>query len=254
MSSPPGRRRRAASAIQSLGSHQMDAPNSERTRSNAASGRLVRSAFSSRSSRPRLNSSFNRRAVSSWAGVMSTPTTRRALRFFNHAPKYAVPQPSSTTSLPSTSGKTPISRSGVLKTPQVISSWAHASRARASVYSAFERVQLSRLTATYSGSAIAEPQPDLPLRGLRRVRAVHEVVRHREREIAADRSGRGVRGIRRAHRRPDDRDRRLALEHEHQRRCRGDELDQLAEERLLLVLGVVLLGEFAIDGQELCRA
>ena len=47
-------------------------------------------------------------------------------------------------------------------------------------------------------------------------------------------------GFGRAHRRPHDRDRRLALEHERERRRRGDELDELAEERLLRVLGVVL--------------
>ena len=40
-----------------------------------------------------------------------------------------------------------------------------------------------------------------------------------------------------------DRDRALALEHERERRRRGDEVDELAEERLLAVLGVVLLGE-----------
>ncbi len=78
-----------------------------------------------------------------------------------------------------------------------------------------------------------EPEPDLALGRLRRVGAVHEVVRHREREVAADRPRRRVDGVRGAHRRPDDRDRRLALEHERERRRRGDELDELAEERLL---------------------
>src|SRR5436309_3041276 len=42
----------------------------------------------------------------------------------------------------------------------------------------------------------------------------------------------------------------FALEHERERRRRGDELDQLAEERLLVVLGVVLLGERAVDRQQ----
>ena len=83
---------------------------------------------------------------------------------------------------------------------------------------------------------------------------MNEVVRHRQREIAADRPGGRIRGIRRAHCRSDDRDRRLTLEYERERRCRGDELDELAEERLLLVLGVVLLRELAINSQELCRA
>ena len=63
--------------------------------------------------------------------------------------------------------------------------------------------------------------------------------------------GAAVAGIRRAHRRPDDRDRRLALEHERKRRRGGDELDELAEERLLAVLGVVLVRELAVDLDEL---
>src|SRR6266480_2792020 len=54
--------------------------------------------------------------------------------------------------------------------------------------------------------------------------------------------------------RSDDRDRRLTLEYERERRCRGDELDELAEERLLLVLRVVLLRELAINSQKLCLA
>ena len=58
------------------------------------------------------------------------------------------------------------------------------------------------------------------------------------------------RGVRRAHRGADDGDRALALEHERERRRRGDELDELAEERLLGVLGVVLLGQPAVDGEQ----
>src|SRR5439155_1232755 len=77
-SSPPGRSRRDASAIQSAGSHQIEAPYSEKTRSNDSSGSGTSSAFASISSSPRSNSSFRRRAVSSWAGVTSIPTTRLA--------------------------------------------------------------------------------------------------------------------------------------------------------------------------------
>ena len=68
---------------------------------------------------------------------------------------------------------------------------------------------------------------------------MHEVVRHREREVAADRSRGGFGRVRRAHRRPHDLDRALALEDERERRPGRDELDELAEERLLDVLGVV---------------
>ena len=56
-------------------------------------------------------SSLIRRAVSSCAGVMSTPVTR-APRFASQAPKYAVPQPSSITSFPETSPSTPSSELG----------------------------------------------------------------------------------------------------------------------------------------------
>jgi len=108
--------------------------------------RRVSSAFASISSRPSLNSSFIRLAVASCAGVTSTPTTRAAPRFFNQALKYAVPQPSSTMSLPLRSGSTWTSASRAAAMPQVISSSDHASCAFRSVYSAFALVQLSRLT------------------------------------------------------------------------------------------------------------
>jgi len=64
-----------------------------------------------------------RRAVASCAGVGSTPTGR-APRFASHAEKYAVPQPSSTTSSPATSPSEPMSSSGIEKTPQKILSEA----------------------------------------------------------------------------------------------------------------------------------
>ena len=132
-SSPPGRSRRAASGIHLRGSHQIEAPYSETARSNDADGRPVCSALASISSRPRPVFSFIRRAVASCAGVTSTPTTRRAPRFLSHAPTYAVPQPSSTTSLPRTLGSTLTSRSGVFQTPQLISASLHACSARRSV-------------------------------------------------------------------------------------------------------------------------
>ena len=70
---------------------------------------------------------------------------------------------------------------------------------------------------------------------------MHEVVRHREREVAADRARASSRPGSSSPSSTGRRDRPLALEHERERRRRGDELDQLAEERLLGVLGVVLL-------------
>ena len=72
-----------------------------------------------------------------------------------------------------------------------------------------------------------------------------EVVRHRECEVAADRARLGVGRVRRADRRPQRGDRTLAFDDERERRARGDELDELAEERLGLVLVVVFFAELA---------
>src|SRR5262252_5764436 len=108
-----------------------------------------------------------------------------------------------------------------------MSSRAHACSARPSVYSAFSRVQAATV------GSVTEPERDLTLRRLGRVGAVHEVVGHRGGEVAAH-----------------GRDRALALDDERPGRPRGDELDELAEERLLAVLGVVLLPELATGGDE----
>ena len=58
-------------------------------------------------------------------------------------------------------------------------------------------------------------------------------------------AGVGVGRVRRADRLAARRDRALALEHEREGRAGGDEVDELAEERLLAVLGVVRLAELA---------
>ena len=67
----------------------------------------------------------------------------------------------------------------------VISGAFQLSSAFASPHFSLVRVQTSRLTATESGSGefiAAEPERDLAFGRLRRVGAVHEVVRHRHRE------------------------------------------------------------------------
>ena len=99
---PPGRSRRAASGIHRCGSAQIDAPYSESDESNDASGKGTSSPVASTSGNSTPVSRCSRRAVSSCAGVGSTPTTR-APRRASQAEKYAVPQPSSTMSSPSTS-------------------------------------------------------------------------------------------------------------------------------------------------------
>ena len=120
----------------------------EIARSNEAPGRPVASAFASTSSSSSPYFVFSRRAVSSCAGVMSTPTTRRAPPRFSQADTYAVPQPSSTTSFPRTAGRTFTLLSGVFHTPHEISCSFQACSARPSVYAALFFVQWSRLTLT----------------------------------------------------------------------------------------------------------
>ena len=100
---PPGLRSRAASGIQRYGSAQIDAPYSEIARSKLSSGSGTSSALASSRGKSRPNSACIRRAVSSWAGVMSIPTGR-APRRASQAEMYAVPQPSSIVSIPATSG------------------------------------------------------------------------------------------------------------------------------------------------------
>src|SRR5581483_271081 len=97
---------------------------------------------------------------------------------------------------------------------------------------------------------IREPERDLALGRLGRVARVHEVVRHRERELAAQRSRICVGRIGGADRAAARRDRTLALDDERERRSRRDELDELPEERLLAVLRVVRLAELARRGDE----
>ena len=59
--------------------------------------------------------------------------------------------------------------------------------------------------------------------------------------------GVGLERVRRADHLAGGRDGLLALEHHRDQRAGGDEVDQLAEERLALVLGVVLLGELRVS-------
>ncbi|OLD98829.1 MAG: hypothetical protein AUG91_08245 [Actinobacteria bacterium 13_1_20CM_4_69_9] len=144
---PPGRASRAASGIQRNGSAQIDAPYSEWTMSKDSSGSGTSSPYASTNGNSRPVCPCMRRAVSSCAGVGSTPTTR-APRRASQAEKYAVPQPSSTMSRPSTSPRRFSSHSGFCQMPQLISSAAHDRSACASVYSALARVQLATFAST----------------------------------------------------------------------------------------------------------
>src|SRR5829696_1642017 len=102
-----------------------------------------------------------------------------------------------------------------------------------------------------SAAKLREEQPGLAPRGFGRVGAVDEVRLHLEPEVPADRAGRSLDRIGGA----DHLARRLhglvPLEHEGHQGAPGDELHEVSEERALGVLGVVLLGEVALDGHVL---
>src|SRR5438094_2595049 len=80
--------------------------------------------------------------------------TMRAPRRASQADQYAVPQPSSMTSLPATSGTTWRSRSGTLQIPHVGSSLAQARWPRPA-YSTLSWSQCARLSLTCSGRSVS---------------------------------------------------------------------------------------------------
>ena len=230
------------------GSSGTGRPRSTR-RTRRARGRSSHRAGRSRPRPPRRAETRSRSSPSSAApsrvapGVMSTPTGRAPL-FASQAEKYAVPQPSSTTSSPAKSAGRSV---GLVDPPDAPGDLVERPVRLGASRRCTRRSPASR-RAVRSASlrqSIREPEPDLALGRLGRVRAVHEVVRHREGELAAERARVGVGGVRRADRLARRGDRAFALEHERERRPRRDEVDELAEERLLAVLGVVRLAELA---------
>ena len=108
------------------------------------------------------------------------------------------------------------------------------------------RRQDQRHSPAGRSSPSREVERQLARRALGRVRAVHDVLAEHERVVAADRAGRRVERVRRAHHRAHGGDRARPLERERDQRARGDEVDELAEERPRGVLGVVLLGDRAL--------
>src|ERR1700749_4526323 len=98
---------------------------------------------------------------------------------------------------------------------------------------------------------LGEPDPDLALGRLVGVGAVDHVEGHLEREVAADRAGRRLDRVGGADQLARRRHRFGALEDDRGQRAAGDELDQLAEERLLGVLGVVAVGDRLVGDQRL---
>ena len=88
-----------------------------------------------------------------------------------------------------------------------------------------------------------EPDPDLALGRLVGVGAVDHVESHLEGEVPADQAGGGLDRVGGTDQLAGGRDRFGSLEDDRDQRSAGDEVDELAEERLLGVLGVVLVGD-----------
>ncbi len=80
-----------------------------------------------------------------------------------------------------------------------------------------------------------------------------QVVLLADREVAADGPRRGGGAVGRPQHPAHDRDRLVPLEHADDHRRARDELDQPLEKRLALVLGVMFLGQAAIDADQLER-
>ena len=144
---PPGRMIRAASGIQTYGSHQIAAPYSETAKSELSSANGGRSASAWTSGKCSPNSRWSIRAVASCLDELSSPTGR-APRRASQAQTYAVPQPSSIASSPVTSGSRPSSDSGTPQMPQS-GSPAHERRPRSTQFGASSSHE-TRFRSTWS--------------------------------------------------------------------------------------------------------
>src|SRR5690242_16873461 len=101
---------------------------------------------------------------------------------------------------------------------------------------------------------VREEEGDLACRRLGRVGAVHEVLAHLDREVAPDRARSRITRVGDAHHRAHHLEGVLRpLHHERHERAARDEADELTEERLALVLGVVRLGGRRVERAELHR-
>ena len=78
---------------------------------------------------------------------------------------------------------------------------------------------------------------------------MHDVLADLESEVATDGAGRRFDGVGDAHHGADRLHRPGALDDHRDERTAGDEVDQLAEERLLGVLGVVLVRDRLVSGE-----
>src|SRR5512133_537306 len=166
---------------------------------------------------------------SSVATTVSTPSTispspapaATALRrAFSPATTSGAPSSSSTTSTGRSTNSTP--------------SWRRIARRCGE--------RLARTSVTAALLEVGEEQRRLARGRLVGVRPVDHVLADLEREVPADRAGRRLERVGGPDDLPGGHDGLVALEDHRHERPRGDELDQLAEERLALVLGVMTLG------------
>ena len=190
-SRPPGRSSRAASGIQRYGSTQIDAPYSETTRSKLSSGSPVSAASASTSGNSIPVSAIIRRAVSSCAGRdVDADRPRPALREPRGEVRGAAPELDDVEAR-DVAEHVELGLVDRPDAPRDLVERPVRRRALSFVYSRFalgpERGVLR--ARVDSDEPIGEPEPDLALGRLGRVRAVNEVVRHRERELAAQRAG-----------------------------------------------------------------
>src|SRR3954469_21897736 len=110
----------------------------------------------------------------------------------------------------------------------------------------------ARTSFRYSPSReLGKPDPDLALGRLVGVGAVDHVEGHLEREVAADRAGGGLDRVGGADQLPGGFYRFGALEDHRHQGAAGDEGDELAEEGLVAVLGVVLVGDLPAGAHRL---
>ena len=83
---------------------------------------------------------------------------------------------------------------------------------------------------------------------------MHEILAVTDREVTANRSGRGVLGVRGTHETSHDLPRVFrTLDDEHQGRALRDEFDELVVVRLTVVFGVVTLGRREVDRAQFGR-
>ena len=154
-SRPRGRSRRAASVIQCSGSHHGLAPYSLTTRSNAPLRNGTCSALASTSGNQGPMCCWQRRAVGELGRAEVDTDHVRPCARANHAERYALPHPRSTTWVPATSPRRPSSASAMPNRPHRRSDARQRVSASASVNWALTSDQTARLRSSRSRSEVS---------------------------------------------------------------------------------------------------